>query len=67
MNHPFNKASYFSWRISSSIKSQYTYPNDLRYEIEKNIGEYIPDVKHFRTEDRDYILKQIYDATKIFP
>ncbi|MBI3591051.1 MAG: alkaline phosphatase family protein [Candidatus Melainabacteria bacterium] len=51
--------------LTPSIKSQYTYPNELRDEIEKNIGEYIPDVKHFRTEDRDFILKQIYEATKI--
>ena len=50
--------------LTPSIKSQYTYPNELRDEIEKNIGEYIPDVKHFRTEDRDFILKQIYEATE---
>ena len=50
--------------LTPSIKSQYTYPNELRNEIEKNIGEYIPDVKHFRTEDRDFILKQIYEATE---
>lgn len=50
--------------LTPSIKSQYTYPNELRDEIEKNIGEYIPDVKHFRTDDRDFILKQIYEATK---
>ncbi|MBI2995841.1 MAG: alkaline phosphatase family protein [Candidatus Melainabacteria bacterium] len=50
--------------LTPSIKSQYTYPNELRYEIEENIGEYIPDVKQFRTEDRDFILKQIYEATK---
>ncbi len=50
--------------LTPSIKSQYTYPNELRHEIEKNIGEYIPDVKHFRTEDRDFILKQIYEATE---
>ncbi len=50
--------------LTPSLKSQYTYPNELRNEIEKNIGEYIPDVKHFRTEDRDFILKQIYEATE---
>ncbi len=51
--------------LTPSVKtSQYTYPNELRSEIEKNIGEYIPDVKQFRTEDRDFILKQIYEATE---
>ena len=50
--------------LTPSIKSEYTYPHELRFEIEKNIGEYIPDVKHFRTEDRDFILKQIYEATE---
>lgn len=51
--------------LTPSVKSEYTYPHDLRYEIEKNIGEYIPDVKEFRTEDRDFILKQIYEATEV--
>ena len=51
--------------LTPSIKSEYTYPKDLSNEIEKNIGEYIFDVKEFRTEDRDFILKQIYEATKI--
>lgn len=51
--------------LTPSTKSQYTYPNELKNEIEKNIGEYIPDVKHFRTEDHDFVLKQIYEATKI--
>lgn len=50
--------------LTPSIKSEYTYPHELRFEIEKEIGEYIPDVKHFRTEDRDFILKQIYQATE---
>ena len=50
--------------LTPSIKSKYTYPDELRNEVEKEIGEYIPDVKHFRTEDRDYILKQIYEATE---
>ena len=50
--------------LTPSTKSQYTYPKELKSELETNVGEYIPDVKHFRTEDRDYILKQIYDATE---
>jgi predicted AlkP superfamily phosphohydrolase/phosphomutase len=42
---------------------QYTYPNELKHEIEKIVSEYKFDVL-FRTEDRDTILKEIYEMTE---
>jgi predicted AlkP superfamily phosphohydrolase/phosphomutase len=44
--------------------SQYTYPNDLRHEIEGLVGEYVVDVHDFRTEDKDGVLARIEDMTE---
>jgi predicted AlkP superfamily phosphohydrolase/phosphomutase len=43
--------------------SEFTYPKELKSEIWDNVGEYIIDVKDFRTEDKEYLLKQIYQMT----
>jgi predicted AlkP superfamily phosphohydrolase/phosphomutase len=50
--------------IAPDISSEYTYPPELRQEIEKNVGEYILDIS-FRTDDKDVILKDLYKMTKI--
>lgn len=50
--------------LTPSTKSQYTYPNELRDEIEKVVGKYMLDVEDFRTENKDYLLKQIYEMTE---
>lgn len=49
--------------LTPSAKSQYTYPPELREEIAGWVGEYLVDVPNFRTEDKDYLLKQIYDMS----
>ncbi len=49
--------------LSPSARSQYTYPPELREEIASWVGEYQVDVPNFRTEDKDYLLKQIYDMS----
>jgi ATP sulfurylase len=49
--------------LTPSIKSQYTYPDDLRNEIEALVGEYMLDVDNFRTEAKDDLLLQIYEMT----
>ena len=55
------------WMVTSfltpSTKSQYTYPPALRREIESLVGEYMIDVEGFRTEDKDRLLRQIYEIT----
>jgi predicted AlkP superfamily phosphohydrolase/phosphomutase len=48
--------------ITPDNEKEYTYPAELRQEIEAKFGPYIFDVV-FRTEDRDQILKEIYDMT----
>lgn len=42
----------------------YTYPTDLSEEVERVTGGYQFDVEHFRSGDKDHILKQIYEMTE---
>jgi predicted AlkP superfamily phosphohydrolase/phosphomutase len=49
--------------LTPDISKKYTYPSDFRYEIKREIGEYIPDVKDFRTDDKDRLIAQIYEMT----
>ena len=49
--------------ITPGGEKQYTYPPELKAEIENLVGEYIFDVV-FRTEDRDEILSQLYEMTR---
>ncbi len=50
--------------MTPSTTKQYTYPPALKAEIDKLVGEYIVDVRKFRTEDKDYLLRQIYEMTE---
>lgn len=50
--------------LTPSTESQYTYPADFRHEVESVVGEYLLDVRDFRSENKDYILRQIYDMTE---
>jgi predicted AlkP superfamily phosphohydrolase/phosphomutase len=52
--------------LTPSVQRQYTYPNELRYEIDRLLGgrEYDVDVRQFRTEDKGFLLKQIYEMTE---
>jgi predicted AlkP superfamily phosphohydrolase/phosphomutase len=49
--------------LTPSAKSQYTYPPEVKDQIASWVGEYQVDVPQFRTEDKDFLLKQIYDMT----
>jgi len=48
--------------LTPDSQKEYTYPAGLRPELESRFGPYLFDVV-FRTEDRDAILKEIYDMT----
>ena len=50
--------------LTPSTQSQYTYPADLKDEIEALVGEYMLDVENFRTEEKDDLLGQIYEMTE---
>src|SRR6266700_4484636 len=42
----------------------YTYPASLMQEIEATVGDYLVDVPNFRTDDKEYLLRQIYTMTE---
>jgi predicted AlkP superfamily phosphohydrolase/phosphomutase len=50
--------------LTPSIASNYTYPPEFKDEIKQWVGEYQVDVKDFRTDDKAYLLKQIYEMTE---
>ena len=49
--------------ITPGDDKDYTYPSDLRIELEEKFGPYIFDVV-FRTDDKDKLLEQTYDMTE---
>jgi predicted AlkP superfamily phosphohydrolase/phosphomutase len=49
--------------LTPSTESQYTYPPMLKREVEKVVGEYLFDCTNFRTEDKEDLLRQVYDMT----
>ena len=51
--------------LTPSLASNYTHPPEFKKEIAAWVGEYWVDVKDFRTEDKDYLLRQIYEMTRV--
>jgi predicted AlkP superfamily phosphohydrolase/phosphomutase len=49
--------------LTPSTKYQYTFPPLLRSEVEEVVGEYLFDCTDFRTEDKDDLLRQVYEMT----
>jgi len=49
--------------MTPGLESDYTWPKELKAEIARVAPNYQLDVKDFRTEDKDRLVKQIYDMT----
>ncbi len=49
--------------LTPSTESQFTFPPILKREVEEVVGEYLFDVRDFRTDDKDYLLRQVYEMT----
>jgi predicted AlkP superfamily phosphohydrolase/phosphomutase len=49
--------------ITPDTEKQYTYPAELKKEIEDVVGKYIIDVE-FRTDEKDKLLKDTYEMTE---
>lgn len=45
-------------------QDEFTYPPNLRREVEQLVGPYHVDVRNFRSDDRDRILAEIYEMTE---
>lgn len=56
---PGNLISCF---ITPDAEKEYTYPAELRAELEERFGPYVFDVV-FRTDEKDQLLEQTYDMT----
>jgi predicted AlkP superfamily phosphohydrolase/phosphomutase len=50
--------------LTPDTKSDYTYPSDFKHEITKVVGDYILDVREFRSDKKDSILKEIFEMTQ---
>jgi predicted AlkP superfamily phosphohydrolase/phosphomutase len=50
--------------LAPDTQSNYTYPEELKREVEKVTGGYIIDVKDFRTENKQWLIEQIYEMTE---
>lgn len=50
--------------LTPSLESQFTYPRELRDEVLRVAPNYMFDVKDFRTENKEYLLQQIYQMTE---
>jgi predicted AlkP superfamily phosphohydrolase/phosphomutase len=57
------RGSLISCFLTPGSQSQYTYPHDLRPEVQKLVGDYMVDVKGFRTDKKQWLLSQIYEMT----
>lgn len=49
--------------LTPTVESGYTWPPELAGEIAGLVGEYMVDVKDFRTENKRWLLEQIYEMT----
>jgi len=49
--------------LTPDTSCQYTHPPELAREIQETVGDYLLDVKNFRTEDKAALLEQIYEMT----
>jgi|GEM_PF-74176 adenylyl-sulfate kinase len=49
--------------LTPGLDSQFTYPPELKDEVLRVAPDYMFDVRDFRTEDKAYLLQQIYNMT----
>ncbi len=49
--------------LAPDISSDYTFPSELKHEIRDVVGDYILDTRNFRTDNKNQLLKEIYEMT----
>jgi len=49
--------------LTPSVESRFTYPPALKAEVADVVGEYLFDCTDFRTNDKDDLLRQVYEMT----
>jgi predicted AlkP superfamily phosphohydrolase/phosphomutase len=61
--HPLNGLLVTDF-LTPDTSCEYTYPAELKEEIERVVGEYILDVRDFRSGNKEKILADIYEMTR---
>jgi predicted AlkP superfamily phosphohydrolase/phosphomutase len=51
--------------LTPTNDADYTYPKELKAELQSNVGEFIFDIRNFRTDDTQYILDEAYKMTEM--
>ncbi|HEX2025820.1 MAG TPA: alkaline phosphatase family protein [Actinomycetota bacterium] len=56
------------WRVSCFLTppsaEKYTWPEDLKAEVQEEVGDYIFDIPNFRQQGPDFVLQQAHEMTK---
>ncbi|HEX2241201.1 MAG TPA: alkaline phosphatase family protein [Actinomycetota bacterium] len=50
--------------LTPNDEADYTYPKELKEELKSNVGEYIFDIRNFRTDNTQYIIDEAYKMTE---
>jgi predicted AlkP superfamily phosphohydrolase/phosphomutase len=50
--------------LTPGDQSEYTFPKELKAELKDNVGEYVFDVRNYRTDNTQYILDESYRMTE---
>ncbi len=50
--------------LTPNNDADYTYPKELKAELEANVGDYVFDIRNFRTDDTQYIIDEAYKMTE---
>ncbi len=51
--------------LTPSNEAEFTYPKELKAELEEKVGDFIFDVRNFRTDNTQYILDETYKMTEM--
>ncbi|MHC4266963.1 MAG: alkaline phosphatase family protein [Planctomycetota bacterium] len=61
---PVNNGLMISCFLTPNKNYQFTYPDELKHEVERVSDGYILDVKDFRGEEKEQVLNTIYEMTR---
>jgi predicted AlkP superfamily phosphohydrolase/phosphomutase len=50
--------------LTPNESAEYTYPKELKTELKSKVGEYVFDVRNYRTDNTQYILDESYRMTE---
>ena len=59
-----NGVSVSCFLTPDTLTGEYTWPPEVRKEIEDLVGEYPVDVKGFRTDDKEWLRERIHEMTR---